>query len=163
MAEPVPNDATSVSPRQASRRRSARPPEPSQPMQLRLAAGVRAWRRGELHRVLRAVDRARNTRRTSHGRGVRLGRFSTGQNPYRVIRPTGPYPFNAGFFYPLPAGIAALPFALFRPAVAGAAFVGVSSGLLAFGLARTRGGCEASALRQRTFLHGGPARRSGRH
>jgi hypothetical protein len=63
-----------------------------------------------------------------------------GQNPYKVIRPTGPYPFNAGLFYPLPAAIIALPFAWFRPAVAGAAFVGLSSGLLAFGLARTPGG-----------------------
>ena len=63
-----------------------------------------------------------------------------GQNPYQSIRPTGPYPFNAGLFYPLPAAIIALPFATLTPAVAGAAFVGLSSGLLAFGLARTRGG-----------------------
>src|SRR5512138_3150710 len=36
-----------------------------------------------------------------------------GQNPYTVIRPTGAYPYNAGFFYPLPAALAALPFAWF--------------------------------------------------
>jgi hypothetical protein len=63
-----------------------------------------------------------------------------GQNPYAVIRPTGPYPFNAGLFYPLPAAIIAVPFAGLSPAVAGAAFVGLSSGLLGFGLARTRSG-----------------------
>ena len=63
-----------------------------------------------------------------------------GQNPYAVIRPTGPYPFNAGLFYPLPAAIIAVPFAGLPPAVAGAAFMGLSSGLLGFGLARTRSG-----------------------
>lgn len=63
-----------------------------------------------------------------------------GQNPYAVIKATGPYPFNTGFFYPLPAALAALPFARLAPAIAGASFVGISSGLLAFGLARTRAG-----------------------
>jgi hypothetical protein len=63
-----------------------------------------------------------------------------GHNPYTVIRPTGAYPFNAGLFYPLPAALAALPFAPLSPAVAGASFVGLSSALLAFGLARTRAG-----------------------
>lgn len=63
-----------------------------------------------------------------------------GHNPYAVIRPTGAYPFNAGLFYPLPAVLAALPFAPLNPAVAGASFVGISSALLAFGLARTRAG-----------------------
>ena len=62
------------------------------------------------------------------------------KSPYQEIRPTGPYPFNAGFFYPLPAAIVAIPFAFLSPAPAGAAFVGLSSGLLAFGLARTKAG-----------------------
>lgn len=61
-----------------------------------------------------------------------------GHNPYDVIRATGPYPFNVGLFYPLPAAVAALPFAPLAPAVAGASFFGLSSGLLAFGLTRTR-------------------------
>jgi len=61
-------------------------------------------------------------------------------NPYTVIQPTGPYPFNARFFYPLPAGIIAIPFAPLSPAIAGSTFVALSSGLLAFGLARTRDG-----------------------
>ena len=63
-----------------------------------------------------------------------------GHNPYDVIRATGPYPFNVGLFYPFPAAIVALPFAPLAPAVAGASFVGISSALLAFGLARTRSG-----------------------
>jgi len=61
-----------------------------------------------------------------------------GHNPYDVIRATGPYPFNVGLFYPLPAVVAALPFAPLAPAVAGAMFFGLSSGLLAFGLTRNR-------------------------
>ena len=61
-----------------------------------------------------------------------------GHNPYDVIRATGPYPFNTGLFYPLPAAIAAMPFAPLKPAIAGALFFGLSSGLLAFGLTKTR-------------------------
>ena len=63
-----------------------------------------------------------------------------GHNPYDVIRATGPYPFNVGLFYPLPAAIVALPFAPLPPAWAGASFIGLSSALLAFGLARSRSG-----------------------
>jgi hypothetical protein len=59
-------------------------------------------------------------------------------NPYEVIQATGPYPFNVGLFYPLPAGIVALPFAPLSPAIAGTAFFFVSATLLAFGLTRTR-------------------------
>lgn len=69
-----------------------------------------------------------------------------GQNPYAVIRPTGPYPFNTGLFYPFPAAVVALPFASLAPAVAGAAFVGVSSALLAFGLSRDRAGAAKLPL-----------------
>ena len=61
-----------------------------------------------------------------------------GHNPYHVVRATGPYPFNVGLFYPLPAVITAVPFAPLPPAVAGALFFGISSALLGFGLARTR-------------------------
>jgi hypothetical protein len=57
-------------------------------------------------------------------------------NPYDVIQPTGPYPFNVGLFYPLPAAIAALPFAPLPPAIAGTAFFFISAALLAFGLTR---------------------------
>jgi hypothetical protein len=59
-----------------------------------------------------------------------------GHDPYQVIRATGPYPFNVDLFYPLPAGLLALPFAPFPPALAGALFMAVSAGLLAWGLTR---------------------------
>ena len=61
-----------------------------------------------------------------------------GHNPYDAIQATGPYPFNVGLFYPLPAAVAALPFAPLPPAVAGTLFVGLSSSLLALGLTRTQ-------------------------
>ncbi|HWQ15918.1 MAG TPA: hypothetical protein VNL77_24170 [Roseiflexaceae bacterium] len=54
-----------------------------------------------------------------------------GQNPY-----TSPYPVDSPLFYPLPAVLAALPFAPLPPELAGALFFGLSSGLLAFGLTR---------------------------
>lgn len=59
-----------------------------------------------------------------------------GVNPYDVIQATGPYPYNVGLFYPLPAGIIALPLAPLEPAVAGATFVGVSAALLAWAVTR---------------------------
>jgi len=63
-----------------------------------------------------------------------------GNDPYRVIQATGGYPFNTPLLYPLPAAVAALPFAPLRPAPAGALFVGLSAALLAFGLTRDRHG-----------------------
>ena len=53
-----------------------------------------------------------------------------GHDPYQAMQATGPYPFNAGFFYPLPAALVAMPFAPLRPEVAGALFIGLSSFLL---------------------------------
>jgi hypothetical protein len=59
-----------------------------------------------------------------------------GHNPYEVIVPSGPYPFESRFPYPLPAALAAVPVAGL-PAVVGAAlFVGVSCGLLAWAWGR---------------------------
>lgn len=55
-----------------------------------------------------------------------------GHDPYVAMAASGPYPFNVGLFYPLPAGILALPFAPLEPALAGALFIGVSSALLAW-------------------------------
>jgi hypothetical protein len=52
-----------------------------------------------------------------------------GENPY-ANTPAGTIP------YPLPAALAALPFAPFPPEIAGALFFGISSGLLALGLIR---------------------------
>jgi hypothetical protein len=55
-----------------------------------------------------------------------------GENPYLVVRPLGEYPFNAPFYYPLPAALAALPLAWLPGALAGALFFGLSAGLLAY-------------------------------
>lgn len=60
-----------------------------------------------------------------------------GLDPYQVIQATGPYPYNAGFFYPLPGAILALPFAPLPPAIAGALFVGIGASLLAWGVIRS--------------------------
>ncbi len=61
-----------------------------------------------------------------------------GHNPYDVIQATGPYPFNVGLFYPLPAAVAVLPFARLSPVLAGTLFIFVSATLLAFGLTSRR-------------------------
>lgn len=59
-----------------------------------------------------------------------------GQNPYDVIQAVGAYPFNAGFFYPLPAALVATPVAPLRPEIAGAIFIGLSAALLAWAVLR---------------------------
>jgi hypothetical protein len=59
-----------------------------------------------------------------------------GQSPYAVIQPTGGYPFQGRFVYPLPAALAALPFAALAPVHALAAFSAVSGGLLAWAVTR---------------------------
>ena len=58
------------------------------------------------------------------------------QDPYRVIQPTGAYPFDDHFLYPLPAALASLPFASLRPILAGTLFVGVSAALMTFAITR---------------------------
>lgn len=59
-----------------------------------------------------------------------------GQNPYDVIPAVDPARFLTGFFYPLPAAVVTIPFSFLPYALAGALFVGVSSALLGYGLAR---------------------------
>ena len=59
-----------------------------------------------------------------------------GLDPYIVIQPTGGFPFDAPFKYPLPAALVALPLARVQPWVAGGIFAGISVGLLAFALTR---------------------------
>jgi len=56
-----------------------------------------------------------------------------GHDPYGAIQ-SPPWPWNLQ--YPLPAVLIALPFSLLPLALARAAFMGVSAGLLAYGLAR---------------------------
>jgi hypothetical protein len=62
--------------------------------------------------------------------------LADGLDPYVVIRPTGHYPFESPFPYPLPAAFAALPFAWLVPTVGGALFYGISAGLMAYALGR---------------------------
>ncbi len=57
-----------------------------------------------------------------------------GKNPYAEIQPSGEYPFQTYFYYPLTAAQAALPFAGLPPYPAGALFFGLSSALLAYAL-----------------------------
>ena len=59
-----------------------------------------------------------------------------GIDPYPVMQASGAYPYNVGLLYPLPAGLLAMPFAPFPPAVAGALFVGLSAALLAWALTK---------------------------
>ena len=59
-----------------------------------------------------------------------------GRDPYQVIRPTGPYPFESYFPYPLPAAFVGIPFAWLPPGVGGALFFGLSTGALAYALTR---------------------------
>jgi hypothetical protein len=59
-----------------------------------------------------------------------------GQNPYRVIQPTGPYPFDAPLFYPLPALFVFVPLAWLPAPVAAGVFMAVSTALLVFGITR---------------------------
>lgn len=61
-----------------------------------------------------------------------------GENPYHdpTLGSGNPYPRNDPLFYPLPALLVAMPFTPFPREIAGALFLGVSCGLLAFGLFR---------------------------
>jgi len=137
MAEPASNDLPVAS---KPDRPDPTAPDAPQPMQLRLgiAFALAAWGAFIAYFALSTAPDQLAKDFSWPWRGARA--LIAGQNPYHVIRPTGPYPFNAGFFYPLPAAITALPFAHFPPSWAGALFMGLSSGLLAFGLARTRAG-----------------------
>src|SRR5215216_2116779 len=59
-----------------------------------------------------------------------------GNDPYVVIRPDGPSPFNMWFMYPLTAAMAAVPLAYLTVQVAGALFVAIGASLLAYLMAR---------------------------
>jgi len=72
---------------------------------------------------------------TWHWRAARI--LLEGQNPYELIRPTGYYPYNYGYFYPLTAAVLVLPLALLPVIPAGIVFIAVTSFLLAFVATRT--------------------------
>ena len=59
-----------------------------------------------------------------------------GRDPYLEMRPTGVYPFNVPFYYPLPAALLAAPFTLIPVRYAGVAFVFLSFGIAALALMR---------------------------
>jgi hypothetical protein len=63
-----------------------------------------------------------------------------GRDPYAAMQPTGVYPFNVPFYYPLPAALLAVPFAVLPATVAGVAFVAVSFAVAALALARENAG-----------------------
>lgn len=67
-------------------------------------------------------------------RGAQL--LLAGENPYALIQPTGPYPYNDKLYYPLPALLIAVPTSPLPGPLAGAVFLGLSSGLLCWGLLR---------------------------
>jgi len=56
------------------------------------------------------------------------------ENPYQVIIPSGEYPLQTYFYYPLTSALAAIPFYWFYPELAGAVFFGLSSALMAYAL-----------------------------
>lgn len=58
------------------------------------------------------------------------------QNPYDVILPTGPFPFNSAFKYPLTLAVLSLPFADLSPSMAVALFGAVGAALFTWGLTR---------------------------
>jgi hypothetical protein len=66
-------------------------------------------------------------------------RLLEGQNPYHdpSLSPANPYPYHDKLYYPLPALLVALPFAVLPGEVAAGVFFGLSSGLLAWGILRT--------------------------
>jgi hypothetical protein len=57
-----------------------------------------------------------------------------GQDPYVVIQPTGVYPFESRFPYPLPAALVSIPFAGLPAAIGAALFFGLSTGGLSWAL-----------------------------
>ena len=59
-----------------------------------------------------------------------------GKNPYDVIVPSGPYPFESHFPYPLPAAFPALPVAHLPVDVAATVFMAASCFLLGYALSR---------------------------
>lgn len=59
-----------------------------------------------------------------------------GQNPYDVIQPTGDFPYNSAFKYPLPVALVGVPVAHLDPRLAAAIFGAVGAALFAVALTR---------------------------
>jgi hypothetical protein len=60
-----------------------------------------------------------------------------GENPYLTIQPSGEYPYQTYFYYPIQAALAAIPLAWLPPYLAGALFFAIGSGLLAYFISRS--------------------------
>jgi len=58
------------------------------------------------------------------------------KNPYKIVVPTGDYPFDQYFYYPIIAAFMSVPFSWLPDTIAGAAFMAISSGFLAYVLAK---------------------------
>ncbi len=69
---------------------------------------------------------------TWYWRGARA--LIDGHSPYVVIQPTGRFPFDAGFNYPLTVPILVLPLALMSPTTGAVVFMTFSAALLAWAL-----------------------------
>lgn len=65
------------------------------------------------------------------------GHLLAGRDPYQQMPRVATYAASGPFPYPLTSALLALPFARLSPPAAGGAFIGLSLGLLAFGLTRT--------------------------
>ena len=59
-----------------------------------------------------------------------------GYSPYAVVRPVGPYPFDAGFNYPMTTALMMVPLANLAPAIGSAIVMGTATFLLAFAITR---------------------------
>jgi hypothetical protein len=59
-----------------------------------------------------------------------------GRDPYAAMQPTGVYPFNVPFYYPLPAAVLSVPLAFLPATLAGVVFVALSFAIAAAALAR---------------------------
>ena len=59
-----------------------------------------------------------------------------GRDPYAAMQPTGIYPFNVPFYYPLPAAVLSVPLAFLPATFAGMVFVALSFAVAAAALAR---------------------------
>jgi hypothetical protein len=59
-----------------------------------------------------------------------------GLDPYKVVVPTGPFPYSSFYYYPLPAAFLTLPVAGLSAAVAAAVMMALSAFALAFALCR---------------------------
>jgi hypothetical protein len=99
-----------------------------------LAAGFAAWAAFQILPDMMARDF------TYPWRGARA--LLEGQNPYEVIRPTGPAPFDHWFMYPLTAAIAVLPLGLAPAQAGGVIFVILGTTALTYVVtARGMGAC----------------------